>query len=154
MRNATMTATNDPSEDLEHALEERTAELARERAALDAAHTALGRAHKKLATSGDADSVAVDINRTLERLSKMFRRVQAPLPPKTTTIEGRCMGPMPAAVVQIASELRFPKPDNPADPNSGFSLTVGQVRLIRALIESLLEYIAVEHARCGKQKTP
>jgi len=45
--------------------------LARERAATDAAKEALGAAAKKLASRGDAASVATDLNGAFARLSKM-----------------------------------------------------------------------------------
>lgn len=64
------------------------------------------------------------------------------------------MGPLPEAITQLAKEFKFPKPDNPDDPNSGFSLTNGQGRLFGALLGSLVDYILVEHARCGKTATP
>ena len=48
----------------------------------------------------------------------------------------------------------FPQPDNPDDPNSGTSLTVEEARQLLAVITTLVQYIRIEYAKCGKQEAP
>jgi hypothetical protein len=60
----------------------------------------------------------------------------------------------PVEVAKLATETKFPDPDDPTNPSSSFTLSVEQARRIRALIVALGDYITVEYARCGKQETP
>ena len=64
------------------------------------------------------------------------------------------MNPLPAATAKLASETKFPEPDHPDDPNSTFTLTIKQGRAFDALLNAVIDYIAIEYARCGTQTTP
>jgi hypothetical protein len=70
------------TEEKQHALTEKAAELARAARALGVAKRALAEAHEELAASGHASSVAASINSTLDQLRNLgkekVRGVSAP----------------------------------------------------------------------------
>ncbi len=79
-------------------------------------------------------------------LSGCCRKCPPPQPPKVVTKTERCMRPLPPELAILAKEVRIP------DAVAGqFTLTVGQVRVIGALLSGLVDYIQVEYARCGKE---
>ncbi len=59
------------------------------------------------------------------------------------------MAPLPTGTASLAAGIKFPVPDNPADPDSDFVLTNENARQIRALFIAIIDYIAVEYERCG-----
>ena len=67
------------------------------------------------------------------------------MPPRTVTVEAKCMNPLPKATAKLAAETP------PLEPGKVLSLEHG--RKHRALLVALTDYIATELARCGKKTT-